>query len=201
MAIQEFTGTYSGAAHFNQFNYEVQRTNHFEVLLDLKEVLEKSSFSWISKWADSAPEHVRLFTKSISAPKISSEIIELRHGNNRVKVASAPSFDNLTLTVYDTIGVDQISVLQAWFDLVFNHQSGLMGCVDQYKASGWLYMYSPDCSFTRKWILEGVWPSEFGASSDFSFDSAEAQNISLTLAVDRYYEETQEERAALRLGN
>ena len=64
-----------------------------------------------------------------------------------------------------------------------------MGMVSDYKASGVLYMYSPDCKVIRKWILEGVWPKSFGTANGFSFDNAEAQTVSLSLSVDRYHEE------------
>lgn len=173
---------YGNASHFaTELNYEVQRTNHFEIVLNLGEVLDKD--------ASNIEDHIRLSTKEVSAPKVTSEAIQLKHGNDTVKVASAPTFEDLTITVYDTIGKDQINILQTWFDKVFDHGSRLMGLVSKYKVSGTLYMYSPDCSIIRKWTLFGVWPRSFGAASSFSYDSTEAQTITLELSVDRYYEE------------
>lgn len=178
---------YTDASHFasESGNFEVQRTNHFEVVLDL------GKLGLGGGQGDVLAEHIRLSTKSISAPKVSSEQLELRHGNDIVKVAKSPSWDDLTLTVHDTIGRDQINVMQQWFDRVFSRKDKLMGLVSAYKTNGVLYMYSPDCSLIRKWILEGIWPKSFGQGSEFSFDgTGDGQTISLELSVDRYWEDT-----------
>lgn len=174
---------YGDAAHFasESGNFEVQRTNHFEVVLDLAKLKLEVDGQTMS-------EHVRLSVKSISAPKVTSEAISLKHGNDTVKVASAPSYGDLDITVYDTIGQDQLNLMQAWFNKVFNRQTKLMGLVSDYKTNGTLYMYSPDCSIIRKWDLQGIWPREWGSANEFSFDSTEAQNVTLNLSVDRYFE-------------
>ena len=136
-------------------------------------------------------EHLRLSTKSFTQPKVSSEAIELRHGNDVVKVAKSPSFENLTLTVHDTLGLDQIKVCQAWFNKVFNRSTKLMGRVSDYKTDGILYMYSPDGKTVRKWIIQGVWPLTYGQGSEFSFEgNGDGQTITMDLSVDRYWEES-----------
>jgi hypothetical protein len=177
---------YESASHFaNDSNFEVQRANHFEVVIDLPQSL-----------ADAVPDvagasrHLRLSTKSISAPKVSADQITLKHGNDTVKVAAAPSYEDLTLTVHDTLGTDQVDLVQSWFNLVFDNKTRLMGLSTKYKSEGTLYMYAPDGSMCRKWHLHGVWPKDFGQSGDFSFDDAgTAQSISITLSVDRFEEE------------
>lgn len=177
---------YSDASHFasETHNFEVQRANHFEVVIDLKKL------NLAGNGDDVFSDHLRMSTKSIGAPKVSAEQITLNHGNDKVKVASAPSFDDLTLTVYDTLGRDQIDLVQRWFNRVFNRETKLMGLVSDYKTNGTLYMYSPDCSLIRKWNLQGVWPKEFGLGSDFAYDSTEAQTVTITLSIDRYFEDT-----------
>lgn len=181
--MAKFAGKeYTSAGHFaTNTDFEVQRTNHFEVVIDLDFLKDENG--------GTIAEHIRLSTKDISAPKVSSEAIPLKHGNDTVKVAAAPTYDDLTITVYDTIGKDQVNTLQKWYNKVFNWDSKLMGLVSDYKAKAVLYMYSPDCSVIRKWILEGVWPRSFGHTNSFSYDNAEAQNVTLELSVDRYHEE------------
>lgn len=176
---------YLDASHFaTDSNFEVQRTNHFEIVLDLKDLVDIKG-----EGGEAYSDHIRMSTKSIGAPKITAEAIELKHGNDTVKVASRPTYEDLQITVYDTLGRDQVTVLQSWFDMVFDHKSKLMGMVSKYKTNGTLYMYSPDCTVIRKWVLEGVWPKDFGQASEFSFDSTEAQTVQFTLSVDRYHEE------------
>ena len=113
----------------------------------------------------------------------------LKHGNDTVKVAAAPSFDNVTLTVYDTIGRDQIAVLQHWFEKIFSRKTKLMGMVASYKTNATLYMYSPDGSICRRYNLQGVWPTNISVS-DFGYDGSEAATISVDLSVDRFFEES-----------
>lgn len=172
---------YDGASHFaNNSNFEVQRTNHFEVVLNLADILGDGA---------TIAEHIRLSVISISAPKVSSEAIELKHGNDTVKVAAAPKYEELTLNIHDTLGLDQLQAVQTWYNRVFDWNTKLMGMVKDYKTSGVLYMYSPDGSIVRSWILEGVWPSSFGSDSEFSYENSDGQKISITLSVDRYHEE------------
>lgn len=178
--------TYGSAGHFaNQAAFEVQRTNHFEVVIHLDE-LEKLGID------SKGIEHIRMSTKSFTQPKVSAEQLELRHGNDIVKVAKSPTWDDLTLTVYDTIGVDQVNLLQQWFNMIFNPKTKLMGLAKDYKCTATLYMYSPDGdSMKRQWNLQGVWPKSFGQGNEFSFDgTGDGQTVSLELSVDRYWEQT-----------
>lgn len=181
----DYSGVYSGASHFAQRSeFEVQRTNHFEVVLNLSNILDGDPN------AEGASEHIRLSTKSIGTPKVSAEPISLKHGNDTVKVAAAPTYEDLQLTVHDTLGKDQVALMQAWFNKVFDRKTKLMGRVGAYKTNGILYMYAPDGSVVRKWELEGVWPKGFGMGAEFSYDSSETMTITVDLSVDRYFEDT-----------
>lgn len=182
MASFKETQLYGSAGHFaNNADFEVQRTNHFEVVLDLSKILPEDP---------GAAEHIRLSTKSFGTPKVSAEAIELKHGNDKVKVASAPTYEDLQLNVHDTLGKDQVALMQSWFNKVFSRDTKLMGRVSAYKTNGTLYMYAPDGSVIRKWDLQGVWIKSFGMSTEFSFDSSEAMAVTVELSVDRYFEDT-----------
>ena len=186
MASDNLAGRfYSDASHFasESGNFEVQRTNHFEIVIDLAKLQLEGEGGEVYS------EHLRLSTKSISAPKLTAEPLSLKHGNDTVKVAAAPSFDNVTLTVYDTIGRDQIAVLQHWFEKIFSRKTKLMGMVSSYKTNATLYMYSPDGSICRRYNLQGVWPTQIGVS-DFAYDNSETATISVDLSVDRFFEES-----------
>lgn len=173
---------YGSAGHFaDNVDFEVQRTNHFEVVLDLSKILPEDP---------GASEHIRLSTKSFGTPKVSAEPLSLKHGNDTVKVAAAPTYEDLQLSVHDTLGKDQVALMQSWFNKVFNRETKLMGRVSAYKTNGILYMYAPDGSVIRKWDLQGVWIKSFGMSTEFSFDSTEAMAITVELSVDRYFEDT-----------
>ena len=71
---------YDGAGHFaTNPNFEVQRANHFEVVLHLSQLNIQGQGN-----GDTVAEHIRLSVKSINAPKVTSEQITLKHGNDTV---------------------------------------------------------------------------------------------------------------------
>lgn len=173
---------YDGASHFaTQESFEVQRTNHFEISIDLASVLKDSGFA-------NAQEHIRLATKECGVPKITIDPIELKHGNERIFVAASPKYESISITVYDTIGTDVQGILQEWYRKVFNPQTHQMGLVSQYKTTATLWMYSPDSTTIRSWTLYGVFPTSIGVDSNMSFDSADAVTITMELAVDKAVE-------------
>jgi len=73
---------YHGASYFaTDVNWEVQRTNHFEVVL-----AGGIFFDGTTNATDN--DNIRLAVESVKIPSVNIEITELRHGNEIVKVAS-----------------------------------------------------------------------------------------------------------------
>ena len=171
---------YQGASHFaTDSNYEVQRANHFEILINLDQLEPKLNN------VDTYQKHIRLCCTQASIPNIRINPTALRHGNEYVNVAGSPTYENTRISVYDTIGSNMANLLQEWYWRVFNPNTHHMGLVKSYKCTASLFLYSPDCSSIREWKLEGVFPT----SLTFGELSAEQQgtpmSIQMELAVDR----------------
>lgn len=171
---------YSGASHFaTNSAYEVQRTQHYEIVIE-----------GLDDVSDEAAGYQEVFTLTayrVGAPKMSVDTIDLKKGNETVKVAAVPKYDNISVEVYDVIGKDMQRILQDWFYKIFDPETKQMGLVNSYKKNATLYLYSPDSTSVRVWTLYGVFPVSI-SFSDMSSNSAEAVTVSLDLSVDRAVE-------------
>lgn len=189
--------SYSGASHFaSSSNFEVQRSNHFEILINLNalelgdegtNVLqalgERQGDSVLS--SASLETAFRLCCTTANVPNINIQSIDLKHGNETVKVAGAPSYDDINVSVYDTIGFDMSRMLLKWFYKVFDPTTHTMGLVTQYKTTANLFLYDPTGKTYRQWICYGVFPKslQFG---DYSADGGgQAISVRMTLSVDK----------------
>lgn len=148
------------------YAYEVQRTNHFEVVL--------AGF----------PEDFTLSVESTASPSISNETIELAYGNSKVKVAGQATFDDFEITCKDFIDARMEELLYEWRGQVYDPLSDRIGWAQDYKRDGYLHQYAPDGTCRRSWKLLGVWPTTFNGG-DFAYDGSDKKLISMTLSVDK----------------
>lgn len=168
--------TYSGASHFaSDSNYEVQRGNHYEISIDLAPLGLGNTYE----------QAIRLCCTSASVPTISIQNQVLRHGNESVNVAGSPSWNSISISVYDVIGRDMAQMLQQWFYKVFNPMTHTMGLVKDYKTTANLLLYSPDASSVRKWVCYGVYPTSLNFGTYSADSQGSAMTVSMELAVDR----------------
>lgn len=176
---------YGSASHFaTNESWEVQRTNHFSVqFIDSKKTLEESVWNNLS-----------LAVEAVKIPSINLQTTELRKGNEAVKVATAPAFDNGDITIKDAIGADIEQEFYAWFCKVYDPDTGLMGLVKDYKKEAKLIQYSPDGSVKRTWHLYGVFPITYDAGQ-LNYASPDKKMISSTLSVDKALREAKETEA------
>ena len=164
--------TAHGAMHMSaNRSYEVQRTNHFEVIF---EGFDEDVFP--------------LAVTSVSLPTTSNDPIELPYGNSKVKVAGQASFDDASLVVNDYIVADIEKQLWAWRKKVFDPETMKVGWAEDYKRNGRLYQYGPDGTIQRVWRLIGCWPTGL-ESSEFNYDGSDKKQITMPMAIDQAYPE------------
>ena len=174
--------TYSGASHFaDDANFEVQRSNHFEIQIDLDAIFPDNAGRQYAKY-------IRLCCTSAPIPRIQVNPQVLRHGNEYVNVAGSPTFNNITISVYDTIGADMADILQKWFWKVFNPNTHTMGLVTSYKTTATIFQYSPDASVIRAWTVYGVFPTSLDFGNYSNDGQGQPVTVSMELAVDRSVE-------------
>jgi hypothetical protein len=173
-----YIDTYSGASHFaNDANYEVQRSNHFEIVIDLESIGIGTGNNY--------QEAIRLCCTSASIPQIQIQAQPLRHGNETINVAGSPVWNEVSISVYDVIGKNMASLLQDWFWRVFDPNKHTMGLVVSYKTTATLYEYSPDASVIRAWTVFGVFPTRLEFGNLQSSSSGEPISVTMSLAVDK----------------
>jgi len=148
--------------------YEVQRTNHFEIMI---------------VGIDGAD--IILAVNSAPLPTHTVSPIELHYGNANVKVAGKYTVENIELNVKDFILPDIEKKLYDWYQLVYNIQEGQMGWAEDYKRHGYHYQYGPDGNTVRVWELRGLWITTFNPGSDMDYTSSNAKSITATVAVDQ----------------
>lgn len=158
-----------GAMHMsNNRNYEVQRTNNFELILDgLSDV-------------------VSLSVQSCPIPTTTNEVIELAYGNAKVKVAGQATFEDMEITCLDFITADVEARLHEWRQEVYNPETDAVGWAEDYKRNGFLYQYAPDGTHVRSYQVIGVWPTSF-APGEFNQDGSDKKMMTLTLSIDKCY--------------
>ena len=131
-------------------------------------------------------EILRLNVSSFKIPEITVQSIDIRHGNDRVKLAGQPSVGDCSITVHDVIGADTQRVLWAWFNLVFDVEKKTMGINVDYKKNAILYQFAPDGSTVRSWDCRGLWPTSF-PGNDFAYDRSQNIDLQVTLACDTMF--------------
>lgn len=154
----------------NERNYEVQRTNHFEVI-----------FEGLS-------EDITLAVSSASVPEITQEAISLAYGNSDVKVAGKLSFGDVSLVVKDFIVADIEKQCWEWRKLVGDPETMKVGWAADYKKNGRLYQYGPDGTCVRTWRLKGCFPTSMSMSEN-SYDGSDKREITMAISVDLAYPE------------
>ena len=108
-------GTYHLAD--NPTLYEPQRSNNFEfVVTGLDNLLregEAEAATEDAAFIKNAQEVIKFSVNKMSVPHFSQKSIEIQRGNNTIKAAGVPTFEDSTLEVNDYIGADGKSVLMA----------------------------------------------------------------------------------------
>lgn len=156
-----------GAMHMsNNRNFEVQRTNHFEIIIE--------------GFAD----ELTLAVTSYSFPSVSIETIPLHYGNTNVNVAGKKSIGEGSIKVKDFILSNTEKTITDWFDQVIQWDDESMGWAADYKRTGRLYQYAPDGTNPRVWKISGIFPTAL-SFPEFSHEGSDVKAIDLTLSIDK----------------
>jgi len=172
-------GTYHMAS---DARFEPQRNNNFEVQiigLDKLTTVQKQQ-----KLSADAGSSLTLSIATFKAPSMSVQVIPISYGNNKVKFAGVPEFDNSDITFNDFIGIDVANILQAWFKQVYDMRTQKVGRkVGGYARNGYLIEYDPSGEQARQWQLVNCWLSSFDLG-DFAQEGNSVRTVSATLVYD-----------------
>lgn len=177
-------GTYHMA---NVHTFEPQRTNNFEVQITGMGEDGKT---------------LTLAVANYSAPTIEQNIIEVDYGNNRIKFAGKPTFNNSSITLNDFIGQEVEKKLSDWQKLAYDYETQRVGWAYSkdgagntfndnqgnpvyggYKKTAYLIEYAPDGSMPRSWVLVGCWIQSLNLGN-FTQEGNSVRQIECTLVYD-----------------
>lgn len=178
-------GTYHMA---NVHEFEPQRTNNFEVQ--------------IVGLPNTNGRTITLAVASYTAPQIEQQVIEVDYGNNKIKFAGKPTFNNSPITLNDFIGQDVEKIISDWQKLAYDYSTQKIGWAynrdvagnvftDEqgnqvyggYKKTAYLIEYAPDGSCARTWMLVGCWIQSLSLGN-YSQEGNAVRQIECTLVYD-----------------
>lgn len=134
--------------------------------------------------ADKVQEYLKLNVTKAKAPHFSVEVLEYKRGNEKVKFAGVPTFDEGSITVDDIVGIDTKSIIEAWLELTYNLDNRTGGRMYEYKMDCDLIEYTQDYRPIRTWTLSGCFISGY-SEDDFDKSSDGKRAMSITIQYDR----------------
>lgn len=174
----------------NLANYEAARSGFFVFMVDDLDGIVKPTYSGDPEEAgdndrlQSAQEYLRLNVTKASVPHFSLESLAYRRGNEVVKFAGTPSWNEGSITVDDVVGLDTKSILMAWHQLAYNPYTRKGGRMKDYKKTCTLIEYTQDYEQIRSWTLYGCWISSIDEDG-FDKEGDGKRQISATIEYDR----------------
>lgn len=116
-------------------------------------------------------------------PKVSLQVLELRHGNDAKKLPGTASWQGGELRIHDVLSRAEYDALAAWFNQTYDANGAVIGIASEYKKSGYITEYAADGRYSRKWPLEGMWISDLDLGQ-LNSSSAELKELSFTIQID-----------------
>lgn len=158
---------------------DVRRQNNF--VLTIKDVTDSKE----------RPNNLDLVIQQAFLPKVSLQVIELRHGNESIKLAGAASWEGGTVTILDVLSKAELEAINDWFDQTYDFETGQVGFADSipgvagsgYKKDGFITEYASDGKFARQWDVRGMWINNLDLGA-LNAAQAEGKELSFTIQID-----------------
>lgn len=148
---------------------DVRRQNHFVL--------------YIQDIFDGVDNGLELVVRQAFLPKVSLSVLNLRRGNDAIKLPGVADWTGGTITVLDTLSKVELQALLGWFNQTYNTETGAMGLASEFKKGGFVTEYASDGRYIRQWPLTGMWISDpdFG-TLDATADAE--KELSFTIQID-----------------
>lgn len=166
----------------NQDNWEPQRTNNFELVIEGLDVIVMANGNMYK--VPDACDRIRLSVASFTAPSLEIDRITTHYANNSIKWAGKPNFPDSSIVINDYIGVSTEEVLSAWFRAAYDFKSEKVGLAKNYKKTAYLIEYDPQGGTPRIWKLDGCWIAQFQLG-EWSQEGNQQRQLSATFIYDR----------------
>ena len=175
----------------NLNNYEAARTGFFTLVVDdLTNLLkvnytgEKEAANADTDYITNAESSLRLNVVKFPVPHFSVSTMEYRRGNDIVKFAGIPSWEDGTIVVDDVVGLDTKSILVSWLYLAYNPHTRKGGRMKDYKKHATLCEYTQDYELIRTWEIDGLFITKL-QEDDFDRENDEVRQLTVSISYDR----------------
>jgi hypothetical protein len=168
---------YFGTDHMiGQDDYMPYLKDKFEIRLYNVNSSELASFSDI----------LTLSTDSLGEFKKGYGVIEDFYGNDSLKFAGKPTFQNVSWTIKGYVGLDSQQALVNLDKQVFDSATEKVGRPSRYMKDAYVLRDSGDgdSAYSRIWKWRGVWISSLGFG-DADYKSSDIVKFNCTLEVSR----------------
>ena len=109
----------------------------------------------------------------------------LEYLNGNTQYAQRPeALDNISVTFRDFPLQNARGILNEWFKLVYDEETGLMLPMGLVKTTGFLVLFGSNGLAERRARLEGLWPMKQPETA-ISFSNGEVMSMQIDLSVDR----------------
>lgn len=129
-------------------------------------------------------ESLRLNVVKTKVPHFSLEALKYQRGNEIVKFAGVPTWEEGELVVDDVVGLDTKGILVAWKNLAYNVNTRKGGRMIDYKRDCELTEYTQDYVPIRSWKLYGCWISAL-SEDNFDRENDGKRQVTATIQYDR----------------
>lgn len=174
----------------NLQNYEAARSGFFTLIVDDLDNILKSTY--IGNEADAqdtdrianAQEILKLNVTASSVPQFTINVQRYERGNETVKFAGKPQWNNTSITVDDVVGLNTKEILLSWKALAYNTHTRKGGRMSNYKKTCTLVEYTQDYEPIRSWTLYGCFVTAVN-DSEFNKASDDKRSLTATIEYDR----------------
>lgn len=184
-----------GAYHLanNKELYEPQRKNNFELqVTGLDNLANIYNTEFDNKVITNASEVIRVSLAKGFVPSFAQQPIKIGYGNNDIKFAGKPEWNDGDITLNDYIGAQTKEVLLAWQRLSYNPRTQKVGRAKDYKKTAYVVETAPDGEIVRTWRVEGCWIKDL-KFDEYSMDDSGKQQMTASISYDYAYPEVDED--------
>jgi hypothetical protein len=151
--------------------YEPQRGHNFELLI----------------WVPGGVGDAEIMLKSVETSlgiSHNSEPLPLPYMNETVYIAGRPLYAPGPVVYRDMVNMHVYSMIESWYNLVYNPLTSIIGYAADYKSMGTLTMYDVKGDFARSWDLIGIWPQDVSQEAP-SHVNGDIMRLNVTFQFDK----------------
>jgi hypothetical protein len=124
--------------------------------------------------------------KTAALPNMKVDSTIINYMNSQRKLMGLPTFDDVSITLFDPILPDAAQMLDSWFKLMYDPRSGKAGYSQAYKKKMSIVQYGPNGTAVAEWVFEGAFPNAIDYGG-VDYTTADPVEVNVTFSYDYAY--------------